>query len=134
LDGILPDFWSRKNPVDMVAASDSKIYFLSLEKLLSLEEYDMVFLIGYGVLGAIALPSLNTEEAEYAVKISSLVERFKKPLYIVDVLGHDQSESARAFERAGLPVFSTARAAVETAVKMVSYSEYLHYARKPSEV
>jgi acyl-CoA synthetase (NDP forming) len=134
LEGILPGYWSRKNPIDMVAASEAKSYFLTLEKLLGLSEYNMAFLIGYGVLGSIALPSLNAKDAEFAMKICSLVKRFEKPLYVVDVLGKDQSESARIFERAGIPVFSTVRAAVESAEKMVKYSEYLCSARKRSEV
>jgi acyl-CoA synthetase (NDP forming) len=125
MDSLLPSFWSKKNPIDMVASSDAEIYFRTVEALLRLKDYDMVFLIGYGVLGSIAVPSLGAKDAEYALRIASLVTELKKPIYVVDVLGPEESESARAFERAGLPVFSTVRSAVETAVDMVKYGEYL---------
>lgn len=131
MDGILPSFWSRKNPVDMVASSDAEVYFRTVDALLRLKEYDMVFLIGYGILGSIAVPSLGTRDAEYALKIAALVAESKKPIYVVDVLGPDESESARAFERSGLPVFSTVRSAVETAVEMAKYNEYLKRVSAP---
>jgi len=123
IDGILPAYWSRKNPIDMVAVSDAEAYFLTVKTLLE-REYDMVFLIGYGVLGSIALPALTQRDVDFALKISELVKRYKKPVYIVDVLGPSQSDSARAFERSGLPVFTTVRAAVDVAAEMVRYSEY----------
>jgi len=125
LDTVLPAFWSRRNPVDMVAASSSKAYVLTVERLLRQKEFDMVFLIGYGVFSAIAVPAMSSLDVECALKIASLVKEIGKPLFIVDVLGPNQSESARAFERAGLPIFSTVRAAVETAAEMTRYGEYL---------
>jgi acetyltransferase len=125
LDRILPPYWSRKNPVDMVASSVSEAYYLTIEELISRPEYDMVFLIGYGVLGSIALPALVSSDSVYATKIASLVKAHGKPIFVVDVLGRDQSESARKFERAGIPVYKTVRSGVDQASQMVLYHEYL---------
>ena len=125
INGVLPPFWSKKNPVDMVASANSEAYYLAVKKLMQSEKYDMVFLIGYGILGSIALPSLNADEAKFAKMISLLVKETGKPLYVVDVLGTGQSESARAFQRAGIPVFETVRSAVEVASAMANYHQYL---------
>jgi acyl-CoA synthetase (NDP forming) len=124
MDRILPDYWSRKNPIDTVAVSDAEAYFIAVKALLE-RDYDMVFLIGYGVLGTIALPSLIQRDVDFAVKISELVKKYKKPVYIVDVLGPSLSDSARAFERSGLSIFTTIKSAVDVAAEMVRYSEYL---------
>jgi acetyl coenzyme A synthetase (ADP forming)-like protein len=125
LDGILPSYWSRKNPVDMVATSNSEAYYLAVEELIGKPDFDMVFLIGYGVLGSIALPTLAATDSKYAKKIATLVKAHGKPIFVVDVLGRDQSESARQFERAGIPVFRTVRSGVDQAYHMVRYQEYL---------
>ena len=123
-DSILPPYWSRKNPVDMVASSNAEAYFLVVEELVKRSQYDMAFLIGYGVLGAIAIPALAHADSKFAKKIAGLVKVHGKPIFVVDVLGRDQSESARQFERAGLPVYRTVRSAVEQAYQMVRYQEY----------
>ena len=123
IDRMLPAYWSRKNPIDMVASSDAKTYYLTVKTLLE-RDYDMVFLIGYGVLGSIALPSLIQRDVDFALKISGLVKKYNKPVYVVDVLGPSQSDSARAFERAGLPVYTTVKSAVDVAAEMARYSEY----------
>lgn len=124
LDGALPPYWSRKNPIDMVASSNSEAYYLAIDWLLASPDFDMAFLIGYGVLTSIALPALNTGDVGFALKIAALVKKYGKPLYVVDVLGPEQSESARAFERSGVPVFRTVRSAVDVAAQMVRYAEY----------
>jgi acetyl coenzyme A synthetase (ADP forming)-like protein len=125
LDAILPPYWSRKNPVDMVASSNSEAYYLAVEELIGKPQFDMLFLIGYGVLGSIAIPALTATDAKYAKKIAALVKAHGKPIYTVDVLGRDMSESARQFERAGIPVYRTVRSGVEQAYQMVRYQEYL---------
>lgn len=123
LDRMLPTYWSRTNPIDTAAVSDAEVYYTTVKALLE-QDYDMVFLIGYGVLGSIALPMLIQRDADFAIKISQLVKKYKKPMYIVDVLGPSMSESARAFERSGLSVFTTVKNAVDVAAEMVRYSEY----------
>ncbi|MCX8181761.1 MAG: CoA-binding protein [Candidatus Methanomethyliaceae archaeon] len=121
LDGLLPPYWSRRNPLDMVASINSEAYYQAI-KLLMESEYDLVFLIGYGVLGSIAIPMAADRDVEYAKKISELVNVYKKPIFVVDVLGEDLSECARTFKQHNLPVFRTVKSAVRVASEMVHYS------------
>jgi len=121
LDGLLPSYWSRRNSLDMVASVNSEAYFEAVELLMK-SEYNMVFLLGYGVLRAIALPTVINKDVEYAKKIAELVRVYKKPIFIVDPLGEDLSECSKTFKQRGLPVFRTVRAAVNVASEMVRYS------------
>ncbi|MGQ9759223.1 MAG: acetate--CoA ligase family protein [Candidatus Methanomethylicaceae archaeon] len=121
LDRILPHYWSRRNPIDMVASINSEAYYQAV-RLLMKTNYDMVFLIGYGILGSIAVTSAIEKDVEYAKKISKLVKKYKKPIFIVDVLGEDLSECAKTFRKYGLPIFRTIRSAVRAASEMVNYS------------
>jgi len=124
LDGLLPPYWSRRNPLDMVASINSEAYYRAV-RLLVENDFDMVFLIGYGVLGSIAIPAAVDKDVEYAKKISELVRIFGKPIFVVDVLGEELSECARTFRRHNLPVFRTVKSAVRVASEMVRYSARL---------
>lgn len=121
LDSFLPDFWSKRNPIDMVASINSEAYYQAV-KLLMESNYDLIFLMGYGMLGSIAVPVVVDRDVEYAKKISELVKTYKKPIFIVDALGEDLSECARTFKKHGLPVFRTIKSAVSAASEMVRYS------------
>ena len=124
LDKLLPPYWSRRNPMDLVASINPEVYYQAV-KLLVESYYDMVFLMGYGVLGSIAVPVVVDRDVEYAKKISALVEIYKKPIFVVDVLGEDLSECARTFRQYNLPVFRTVKSAVRVASEMVRYSTRL---------
>ncbi|MBC7113677.1 MAG: CoA-binding protein [Candidatus Methanomethyliales bacterium] len=124
LDGLLPPYWSKRNPLDMVASINSEAYYRAV-RLLVESDFDMVFLIGYGVLGSIAIPAAVEKDVEYAKKISELVRIYEKPIFVVDVLGEELSECARTFRRHNLPVFRTVRSAVRVASEMVRYSARL---------
>ncbi|MGC8935896.1 MAG: acetate--CoA ligase family protein [Candidatus Methanomethylicaceae archaeon] len=121
LDGLLPPYWSRRNPVDMVASINSEAYYEVVKSMME-SSYDMVFLIGYGILGSISVPVVVDRDIEYAKKISELVRIYRKPIFIVDVLGEDVSECAKTFRENDLPIFRTVKSAVRVATEMVRYS------------
>ena len=125
-DSLLPSYWSRKNPVDMVAIPNPEAYFKIVEAAIKASIYDMVFLVGFGTIGSIAMPIITEREAEYALKISELVHSSNKPVYIVDFLGPSLSASARAFVKNSLPVFINIRSAINAAAEMVRYQEYIN--------
>lgn len=123
-DAVLPEFWSKRNPIDMVASPDPFSYARILEAVLKSPEFDMAFLLGFGTIGSIAMPSLIRSELGAAKEISELVRATNKPLFVVDLLGPSQSAASRAFIKAGVPVFPNASSAVEAASAMVRYSEF----------
>lgn len=119
---LLPPYWSKKNPVDMVASPNPESYYCILESALKQGIYGLVVLIGYGVIGTIAAPSSVANEVFYADKIASLIQKYSVPIYIVDLLGPSQNESTRRFVRLGLPVFDTVSNALSVAASMVRWS------------
>ncbi|MEN3037463.1 MAG: CoA-binding protein [Candidatus Methanosuratincola petrocarbonis] len=123
-DAVLPEFWSKRNPIDMVASPDPLDYSRILEAALESPEFDMAFLLGFGTIGSIAMPSLIRSEIEAAKAISELVRTTNKPLFVVDLLGPSQSAASRAFIKAGIPVFPNASSAAEAASAMVRYSSF----------
>jgi acetyltransferase len=122
-DAMLPPYWSRRNPVDMVASPNPESYYRMLEAMLKRGTCGMVFLIGYGVVGTIAVPSITSKEVEYADAIASLIRSHSTPVFIVDLLGPPQNESTRRFVRLGLPVFETVSSAVAVAAQMARWGE-----------
>ncbi len=123
-DKVLPEFWSKRNPIDMVATPDPFDYSRILAAALKSPEFDMAFLLGFGTIGSIAMPTLIRSELEAAKEISGLVRTTNKPLFVVDLLGPSQSAASRAFIKAGIPVFPNASSAAEAASAMVRYSEF----------
>jgi acyl-CoA synthetase (NDP forming) len=123
-DAMLPPYWSRRNPVDMVASRIPNTILTLLEVvMLKRGTCGMVFLIGYGVVGTIAVPSITSKEVEYADAIASLIRSHSTPVFIVDLLGSPQNESTRRFVRLGLPVFETVSSAVAVAAQMARWGE-----------
>lgn len=123
-DQILPDYWSRRNPIDMVASPAPEDYLAVLASAMGCKEFDMAFLIGFGTIGSIAMPSLTASEMKAANEISKLVWEHKKPLFVVDFLGPANSPASRAFIKSGIPVFQNVRSAAEVASAMVRYNEF----------
>ncbi|RWX73759.1 MAG: acetate--CoA ligase family protein [Candidatus Methanosuratincola verstraetei] len=123
-DATLPGFWSKRNPIDMVASPDPFDYSRILEAVLKSPEFDMAFLLGFGTIGSIAMPSLIRSEIEAAKSISEIVRATNKPLFVVDMLGPSQSAASRALIKAGIPVFPSSLSAAEAASAMVRYREF----------
>ncbi len=46
LDGMLPHFWSKSNPVDLVGQPDPNIFRESIEAMIASDAYDAVILLG----------------------------------------------------------------------------------------
>jgi len=104
LDSLLPAFWSRGNPVDMVATMGMDPYIECLEALISWERVDAVISLS-GDAGPLAhllpdikkkaegiLPSEKTEKIMQHVsesrmriyeRVCELVEKYRKPVFAV---------------------------------------------------
>jgi acyl-CoA synthetase (NDP forming) len=104
LDGVLPAFWSRGNPVDMVATMGMDPYIQCLEALISWEKVDAVISLS-GDAGPLAhllpdikkkaegiLPGGKAEKMMQYVsetrvriyeRVCELVEKYRKPVFAV---------------------------------------------------
>jgi acetyltransferase len=119
LDGVLPQTWSKINPVDIVGDADAKRYRASLELVLADQANDAVL--------AINVPTALASSTEAAQAVIDVVQRQRsrslkpKPVFAV-WLGSDPSASD-AFARAGIPHYGDETDAVAGFMHLVRYRE-----------
>ncbi len=148
LDELLPPYWSRANPVDLVGENDLELPLKAMERLLQWEGCDAV--INLGVMGRrifvnrlianaeIADPDMTREfrvmlrdtitqfEADYIERIVALMQRYGKPVFGVSLL---QDESDRTvYPVANSPFnavfYETPERAVQAFARMVVYRRF----------
>ncbi|RLF87238.1 CoA-binding protein [Thermococci archaeon] len=130
MDKILPPFWNRRNPMDLVATVDPEPFKIATELLMKEDRFDTLMLIGYGNFGRISnLPFIIPKEDAVAKEIADLVKKYKKPLVAVNVFGKEFS-NVKVFEENGIPVYLS----IQKAAKVVkALSDYAHYLKSLEE-
>ncbi|MGV8078505.1 MAG: acetate--CoA ligase family protein [Syntrophales bacterium] len=149
IDKILPPYWSRTNPIDLVAEFDPLIPQKIIEELLKWEECDAV--LHLGMLGRVSFfrtvadsailtdPNYSEEglhdsivlarqsEAEFSRFAVRMMETYQKPVLGVALLNDEDSRAIVAVE--GSPfkgvAFPTPERAVRVLAKMCAYSCWL---------
>jgi acyl-CoA synthetase (NDP forming) len=148
IDHLLPAFWSRGNPVDIVATLGLETPILILEELLKWDGCDAV--INLGILGkkffakrviaaATTKGAISTEEyyvllenalrseEKYIEDVVALIEKYQKPVYGVTL--YDEGKD-RTIYPAGESTYKglfypTPARAVTALSKMVEYGQFL---------
>ena len=143
LDKILPSYWSKGNPVDMVASMSMEAYLSCLEILISWEKVDAVISLSgdagplSGILSDVKKKAEGFVPAENLKRISDeilagrkkiyqriyeLIEIYKKPILAVGSnLVRGEKEARPDFS---LPQFRTPERAAEAAGRLYQYSRY----------
>ena len=148
IDPILPSYWSRANPVDLVGERDTSIPLAVMEALLAWDGCDAV--INLGILGrriflerlaasvgradpAYTPQVLNDTvkafadfETLYIYQIVALMARYQKPVYGVSLLTDEQDSTVYRVDGHDLKAvfYETPERAVKTAARMVEYFRY----------
>ncbi|NJE26178.1 CoA-binding protein [Thermococcus sp. MV5] len=126
MDKILPPFWNRRNPMDLVATVDPEPFKTAVELLMRDENFDILMLLGYGNFGRISnLPFLIPKEDAIAKEIADLVKKYKKPLVVVNVFGKEFS-NVKVFEENGIPVYLSIQKAAKVVKALADYAHYLN--------
>jgi len=139
IDKLLPPYWSRNNPIDLVGTLDRPNHLKCLEVLMSDDNIDSALVLG--VVGGATLLTAHAEildGAPAAAKayieayeqmdrkieemILDLIEKYQKP-----VIGVAVYESYRPYltDRGRLVVMPEPHKAVDVIEKMVQYKKYL---------
>jgi acyl-CoA synthetase (NDP forming) len=149
IDQILPPFWSKENPVDLVSEMDAQIPLRILEILAKWEGCDTI--IHLGVVGRLRLidsmlrAARDTgqevphdlhklgmkiyadSEAEMFNRSAELMAEYKKPIigvFLDDV--HSQTVTEIQGSRYSGIAFLTPERAVKVLSRMVTYKNWLH--------
>ncbi len=143
LNGILPSYWSRGNPVDMVATIGMDAYIKCLRILISWDRVDAVISLSgdAGPLTTIIadvktkaegiVPSENLEKmsqqlsagrVQFYEQVCELIGTYQKPIFAVGVnIVRGKQEVLPGFS---LPQFRTPERAVRAAGKLYEYARY----------
>lgn len=146
LNKILPYYWSRNNPVDLVAEKRKGVYQRVAELVVSEPTVDifMTLGIGYGYSGFFHVEDSKLIAPEIKDRIKEVIkesgieeancllnlkERFKKPIIAASdtMFSEDfyRNETIKILIENGIFVYPTPQRAARVAKKMYSYSEYI---------
>ena len=148
VDTLLPPYWSRSNPIDLVGEHNEQLPLTIIEELLKWDECDAV--INLGIMGRKHLVGLYIDavrqsdpgyddvflndiqatltgfEELYVQKITQLMQTYKKPVIGVSLLTDAMDRTV--YMAADSPFrgvfYTTPERAVKTLARMVEYGRY----------
>ncbi len=149
IDTILPPYWSRSNPVDIVGENDLTLPLRIIELLLKWDGCDAV--INLGIMGrrilvrklsesvALSDPTYSAEflammnqtlidfEKKYTEQIIQLMETCQKPVFGVSLLTEEQDNMVYRVENKpyNAVYYETPERALNVFAKMVQYQKFL---------
>jgi acyl-CoA synthetase (NDP forming) len=149
IDKLLPPYWSRSNPIDLVGERDPSIPRTVLELLLKWDGCDAVINLGiagrrqvlksHGESVLKADPSYSPEfikkinrnfkkfEKDYIARVIDLMEKYNKPVFGVSMLPDEKHQTVYPHKKHTLKAvfFPTPERAVGAFAKMVQYHKFL---------
>jgi acyl-CoA synthetase (NDP forming) len=149
IDRILPPYWSRSNPVDIVGENDPSIPMTVIEELLKWDGCDAV--INLGIMGRRILlkrlvnsildadptytadffervnKALSDFDEQYIRHIATLMEKYNKPVYGVSLLTDEKDKTVYRISGCSFKgvFYPTPERAVKAFAKMYEYKRFL---------
>lgn len=117
LDALLPPFWSRANPIDILGDATAERFGRALEICFSAKNLD-------GVL-VILSPQAMTEPVAVAESLIAATKRRRFPVFACWMGGKAIGPSVEILNNAGIPTYETPERAVRAFLYMVEYSRSL---------
>jgi acetyltransferase len=117
LDEILPPFWSRGNPVDVLGDARPKRFAGAAEAVLADPNVDSCL--------AILTPQAMTNPTESARAIARLADTTAKPILASWLGGQSMHDGVRIMNEAGIATFATPEQGVRAFMTLVDYARNL---------
>ena len=117
LDGVLPSWWNRGNPVHLLREADAARYRAAVEIILKDQRVD-------GVL-TVYTPQDFTRSEELAEALIALSAKTDKPLLTAWMGGNDVQGGRELMREKGIPSYDSATAAVRAYIYMNQYERNL---------
>jgi len=142
LDNFLPPFWSRRNPVDLVAPGRVSMITDSIEALMEHADMDAILLLGLGYMTARARGWMESPvldrgtmeeparkmidgEMELLDLVVKQIRHFNKPIIpVIDLVAFDEETShniVKHLDREGIMSYSSPEQAVGALAKAQEY-------------
>ena len=126
IDTLLPSYWSKANPVDVLCNADIARYLKSFDTCLADPMVD-------GVL-VIYVPQESAPSDELAREVARLAKGTRKPVITTWMGGKEIEKGRRIFIENNLPTYETPEEAVRTYLTMYKYRRNLdHLYETPAE-
>lgn len=144
LDRILPPYWSRGNPVDLVGTLDRKVHTKCLDLLASSKDVDATIALGIvagasrfvellisspnlpDIKGAGAFAQMFEKGDEDSIsEISRLVAQHGKPVVTVTLTSTENKANEAMMRKKNILVYSTPERAAMALSKLYEYQRYL---------
>jgi acetyltransferase len=127
LNAVLPPFWSRGNPVDILGDATHERYLQVLQVCLQAPEVNGLIVI--------LTHQAMTDPVKIAQVIVPEVKKQAKPVLAVWMGGEDVAEGVNILSDGGIPVYETPEQAVDTFMAMYSYTRNLELLQEtPSQL
>jgi len=149
LDRMLPSYWSRSNPIDLVGDRDPSVPLIALEELMRWDGCDAV--INLGIMGrrimvkrfgqsvlksdpqydADFIAQVNQQylkfETEYVEHIVRLMDKYQKPILGVSLLPDEKNQTLYRVSGSDFKgvFYPTPERAVKSVAKMADYNRFL---------
>jgi acetyltransferase len=117
LDALLPPFWSRGNPIDILGDASAERFHRALEVCFNSKNLD-------GVLVILA-PQALTEPLSVAKSLASAIKGRRYPVFTCWVGGKSIGKAVEILNQAGIPTYDTPERAVRAFLYMVEYARNL---------
>lgn len=117
LNELLPPYWSRGNPIDILGNASVERYSKALEICLSTREFD-------GLL-VIMVPQDLTPPEEVAAALVKLAKRKRIPIFASWMGGKRMVEAIKILHEADIPTYETPERAVRAFMYMFEYARNL---------
>lgn len=146
LDDLLPPWWNRGNPVDMVAGLSRGAIFKAVEILCKSDGFDSVIMQGFGfnVTNAGVLRTIPDDEEKTVAKyidaalysdmrgmnfILDKIEKYGKPILVAAEYSvgadRDRNESILAFRKNNVLVYPSSQRPAKVMARLTRYGKYL---------
>ena len=155
LDGFLPEWWSRGNPIDLVASSDINALPKAVETVIKHDTVDAVLVLGIGYIasrvdklkssalgrqcGLDQMAAMGAElEIQYVQRFAELIKTYGKPVIcasdtVIIGYGPQPNPAIAEMERLGIYAFDDPSNAARALAHLAERYEYLHgISRRPA--
>ncbi len=117
LNRILPPYWSRNNPIDLLGDASPERFQKAIEICINSKKFD-------GVL-VIMVPQALTKPEDVADKVVEIKDKYFFPIFANWMGGRDMAPGIEKFNNAGVPTYATPERAIRAFLYMYNYARDL---------
>jgi acetyltransferase len=117
LNAVLPAFWSRNNPIDILGDASPERFAKTIEICIDANQFDGLLLI--------LAPQALTRPEDVAEKITEIMRQRTFPLFAAWLGGRAMAKGIDILNRAGVPTYDTPERAIHAFLYMHDYAKNL---------